>query len=111
MKYKIEEEKKKEKFGFIGMNAFAAKAHGIKWTKKHPEHLIKIYKKVSKGVRLHTIRHEECEEYFMKNYGYSYHKAHQLALKFEKCEKPFPKRNIKKELEIIGLIKKVKGSR
>ncbi len=106
MKYEIEEKKKKEKYGFIGMNAFAAKAHGIKWARKHPEHLIKIYKKVPKNVRLHTIRHEECEEYFMKNYHYSYTKAHQLALRFEKYEKPFPKKNIRKELEKMGLIKR-----
>ena len=105
MKYEIEEEKKKEKYGFIGMNIFAARAHGIKWPKKHAEHLIRVYKKVPKSVRLHTIRHEECEEYFMKNYHYPYQKAHQLALRFEKYEKPFPKTNIKKKLEKKGLIK------
>jgi hypothetical protein len=105
MKYEIEEEGKKEKFGFIGMNKFAAKAHGIKWPEKHSEHLIRVYKKVPKSVRLHTIRHEECEEYFMKNYHYNYQKAHQLALKFEKYEIPFPKKDIKEKLIKIGLIK------
>ncbi len=104
MKYEIEERKEKEKYGFIGMNIFAARAHGINWPKKHGQHVIRIYKKVPKSVRLHTIRHEECEQYFMKNFHYSYHDAHQLALKFEKYEKPFPKKNIKRELEKIGLI-------
>lgn len=105
MRFEIEEKKKKEKYGFIGMNEFAAKVHGLKWPKKHGEHLIKIYKKVPKSVRLHTIRHEECEEYFMKNYHYDYQKAHQLALKFERYEKPFPKENIKRRLIKIGLIR------
>lgn len=105
MNYEIEEEKKKEKFGFIGMNKFAAKAHGIGWPKKHGEHLIRIYKDVPHSVRLHTIRHEECEEYFMKNFHYNYQQAHKMALRFEKYEKPFPKKNARNELKKIGLIK------
>lgn len=104
MKYEIEEEAKKEKFGFIGMNVFAARAHGLKWTKKHPEHIIHVYKKVPKAVRLHTLRHEECEEYFMKNYHYNYQQAHKIALKFEDLEVPFPKKNIKKELMKLRII-------
>lgn len=103
MKTKIEYIKHKTKYGFIGMNADAAHSHSINWNhKKHPEHTIEIYKNVPKKIRVHTIRHEEMEQYLMHNKHYSYHKAHNLALKFEKLNKPFPKNNIKRNLIKIG---------
>ncbi len=113
MKYQLDYKKKKIKpGGYIGMNFFAAKStehyhhKKIPFRHRHPEHILEVYKKVPKHVRLDTIRHEECEEYFMKNYHYDYHKAHKLALRFEKYNVPFPKRNIKEKLKEIGLIKK-----
>ena len=102
MKYQIDYKNKKIKYGFIGMNKFAAKVHGILYKHKHPEHVLEIYKKVPKKVRLHTIHHEMAEEYYMKNRKYSYSKAHKIALKFEKLNKPFPRTNIKRKLKEMG---------
>jgi len=102
MRYQIEYKDKKTKYGFIGMNKFAALAHKILYKHKHPEHVLEIYGKVPKKVRLHTIRHEMAEEYFMKNKKYPYKKAHKLALKFEELNKPFPKTNIKRKLKEMG---------
>jgi len=95
MKYTINYKNKKMKYGFIGMNKFASDAHDMEYKHKHPEHTIEVYKKVPKKVRLDTIHHEEMEEYLMKNRHFSYHKAHAIALRFEKLNKPFPKKNIK----------------
>lgn len=96
MKEKIEYRKKIEK-GYIGMNKFAAKSLHIPF--KHNEHTIEIKKDLPKKVRVHTIRHEEAEEYYMKNKHYSYHQAHKKALEFEKLNKPFPKTHIKQKLK------------
>jgi hypothetical protein len=99
MKPQIQYIEKKEKYGFIGMNKRASKAHKIKWKhKKHPEHTIEVYSGVPKGVRVYTIRHEEMEEYLMRVKHYSYQKAHKIALRFEKLNKPFPKSHIKENL-------------
>lgn len=90
MKTKIEYTNKKLKYGFIGMNKEAAKAHHIPFKHKNPEHTIIVYQKVPKDVRVATIRHEEMERYLMHTKHYNYHKAHNLALNFEKLNKPFP---------------------
>jgi hypothetical protein len=103
MKTKIEYIKHKTKYGFIGMNKNTANKKNINWNhKKHPSHIIEVYHDVPKSVRVHTIRHEECEQYLMKNKHYSYKKAHALALKFEKLNKPFPSTNIKRRLIKMG---------
>lgn len=106
MKYKIEYKKKKDKFGFIGMNEFASESHNIKWKHKNPEHIIEIYDKVPKKVRLDTIHHEEYERYRMdelERKGISpkkaYHISHEEALRFEKLNRPFPQKNIKRKLK------------
>ena len=101
MKTKIEYVKKKLKYGFIGMNKNAAKVHHIPYKHKQPEHTIIVYKKVSKPVRVATIRHEEMERYLMKKH-LSYKKAHYNALRFENLNKPFPKTNIKQKLKKMG---------
>jgi hypothetical protein len=49
MKYKIMYVKKKEKFGFIGMNDLAAQAHRISYHHKEPAHVIEVEKKNAKG--------------------------------------------------------------
>jgi hypothetical protein len=103
MKYKIEYVKKKMKGGYIGMNKQSAIAKNIPF--KHPEHTIEVFKKVPKKVRVHTIRHEQAENYLMRNLHYKYPFAHSLALKFEKVGKPFPKRDIKKKLIKWGILK------
>ena len=90
------------KYGFIGMNKFASKSHKIPYKHKHPEHTIEVYKNLPKQTRLHTIHHEEMEEYLMKNRHFSYQKAHKIALKFEKLNKPFPKTNTKAKLKEMG---------
>jgi hypothetical protein len=102
MKQKIQYIEKKEKYGFIGMNKKAAKSHNIPYKHKSPEHTIEIYKKVPKDVRVTTIRHEEMEEYLMRVKHYSYSKAHKIALRFEKLNKPFPKSRIKQNLNRMG---------
>jgi hypothetical protein len=99
MKYKIEY-KKKIKYGYIGMNKFASKPHNVPW--KHNEHTIEIQKGLSKPVRLATEHHEMMEQYLMKNKHYGYHKAHNLALKFEDKSKPFPSKDIKRKLREMG---------
>lgn len=99
MKYKIEYIKKKIKGGWIGMNKYAAKEHDIPYKHKHPAHTILVYKKVPRTVRLHTIHHEQAEEYLMKNLGMHYHPAHELALRYENIEKPFSIKELKKILK------------
>lgn len=103
MKYKVDYQDKKEKFAFIGMNNRAAKAHGIAFKHKSPEHTIEVYKGVPKSVRLHTLHHEEMEEYQMRVRHLPYHNAHKIALKFENLEKPFPKTKIKEKLKKWGV--------
>jgi len=83
MKYKIEYIKKKTKYGFIGMNAEAAKEWHIPFKHRHPEHTLIIYKKVPHDVRITTIKHEEIEEHLIKNKHMHYHPAHDIALKYE----------------------------
>ena len=102
MKYKIEY-KKKIPYGYIGMNKYAAKPHHIVWNhKKHPEHTIEIKKGLPHSVKVATIRHEEIEEYLMKNKHMGYHKAHSNALRFENYNKPFPNTRIKEKLKKMG---------
>lgn len=101
MKEKIEYRKEISK-GYIGMNKFAAKSLHIPFN--HNEHTIEIKKDLPKKIRVHTIRHEEAEIYYMKNKHLSYKKAHQKALKFEKKEVPFPKTNIKQKLKRMGFV-------
>lgn len=111
MKYKIETKKYIEG-NYIGMNSFASKStqhyhhKKIPFNHKHPEHIIEIKKDLPKKVRLDTIHHEESEEYLMKNKHYPYHKAHKMALKYEKLNKPFPTKNIKSNLIKMGFLKR-----
>lgn len=106
-KYEVEKlTKKSEKAGYIGMNRFAAKSLRLPFKHKHPEHTIEVAEGLDKDLRMRTIRHEETEEYFMKNKHYSYKKAHKLALKFERKHMPFPRKNTKNVLKKIGLIKR-----
>lgn len=107
MKPKIQYISKKKKGGYIGMNARASRSLKIEeHRRKHPEHTIQVYKKMSHKQKVNTIRHEEAEYYFMKNKHYSYKKAHQKAIEFEKLNIPFPKKNVKRELVKIGFIRK-----
>ena len=100
MKTKVKYINKKTKFGFIGMNKFAAKSNKVPF--KYNEHTIEVYTKEPKQVIKDTIHHEELEEYLMKNYHFDYHRAHKNALRYEKYNKPLPNKNIKKFLEKIG---------
>lgn len=102
MKARIEYRKSKYPGGYIGMNAQAAKALHLKYVKKHPDHIIEIYKKLPHKVKVNTIHHEQMEEYLMKNKHFSYHHAHRNALRFEKFENPFPKKDIKLNLQRMG---------
>jgi len=86
--------------GFIGMNKEASGHCKVKWNNNN--HTIEIKKGLSKGVRKTTIAHEKCELYLMKNKNYNYKKAHNLALKFEKLEIPFPNSNITRKLKRVG---------
>jgi len=100
MKTKIDYINKKTKFGFIGMNEEAAKAHNIPWKhKKHPEETIEIYKHMPKDFRTTTEHHEEIERYLMKSKHEKYHEAHANALRFENLNIPFPTKNIKQKLK------------
>jgi hypothetical protein len=63
-----------------------------------------------KVIRVHTIRHEQFERWEMKRLikkGYSkrhaYLVAHKFALAYEKREIPFPKKNVKQNLERLGV--------
>ena len=110
MKYKIEYVKKPiMPGGYIGMNKRAANStehySHLKIPFKQNENVIRVLHSLPSHIRKHTIRHEETELYFMKNKGMDYHKAHALALKFEKKEMPFPKKDIERKLKQIGLIK------
>ncbi len=100
MKTQIQYKKKKIKYGFIGMNFFAHYHCRVKWPHvKHPEEIIEIYKNMPKDLRYATIQHEKCERYLMKNKHFNYLRAHKNALRFEKLNKSFPAKNIKKRLE------------
>ncbi len=97
MKTQIQYINKKEKYGFIGMNEFASKAHNIEWKhKKHPEQTIEIYKKSSHAVRVQTLKHERIEMYVMKKLlakRYSMKEAYEIAhykfaLVYESVNKP-----------------------
>ena len=104
-KYKVAKlEPEAVKDTYVGMNKFAAKALGYPF--KHNEHTVEVKAGVSKKYRQRIVHHEETEEYFMKNKHYPYKKADALALKYEKEHKPFPTKNIKKEMKKIGFIKK-----
>ncbi len=81
------------------MNSEAARQLKIPFKHKHPVHTILIYSKVPKDVRRATEHHEEAEEYFMRTLHMRYHRAHNNALRFEKLEKPFPKKDIKRRLK------------
>ena len=105
MKFKIENRRNIPE-GYIGLNFEANKTLKFPYPQKHPEHTILIKSNLPKQVRIHTERHEEIEEYLIKNKHYPYHKAHKLALKFETYNIPFPKKNEKRELIKIGLIKR-----
>ena len=102
MEYQIQYKKKKDKYGFIGMNKYASKAHNIPYNHKKPAHTLTVYKKVPHSVRVATINHEKCEAYLMKNKHMSYRKAHYNALRFENTGKPFPKTRIKENLKKMG---------
>jgi hypothetical protein len=104
--------RKKIKGGFIGMNPRAAQSHKLPFENghKHPEHDIEVFKGGSHLIHVHTIRHEEFEDWEMRRLekkGYSkdkaYHCAHNLALQFEKKNMPFPKRNILVRLKKKGV--------
>lgn len=101
MKTKIQYTKKKMKYGFIGMNVEAARAHKIPFKHKHPEHTILIYKKEPKDVRVATERHEEMESYLMRTKHFPYKRAHKNALRFENFNIPFPKKDIKRKLKEV----------
>ena len=98
--------KKSKKAGYIGMNAFAAKALHLPFRHRHPEHTIEVDPALDNKWRTRTIHHEETEEYFMKNRHYPYRRAHRLANKFEWKRMPFPSKNIKRILKKIGLVKR-----
>ena len=101
--------KKATKAGYVGMNAFAAKALGFPFRHKHPEHTIEVKPGYNDTYRKRIIHHEETEEYFMKNRKYPYKKAHKLANKFEVKHIPFPAKNTKETLKKLGIIKGGKG--
>ena len=106
MKDKIEYSNKKFKGGYIGMNEEAAKQLHIPFKHKHPEHTIEIYHKLPHDVRYTTIRHEEAEEYFVKNLHKNRQQSHAMALRFENRKVPFPKTNIKYNLKKMGFLPK-----
>jgi hypothetical protein len=97
MKYKIQYVKKKLPQGWIGMNYFASKELGIPFKHKHPKHTLVIYDTLP-IIKKNTIRHEEIEEYLMKNKHWHYHKAHALALKLEGYKNW--KQKLRKKLEM-----------
>lgn len=90
---------KKTKYGFIGMNKYAAKHIGVPFN--HPSNVVTVYKNLPKDVRTTTIHHEECERYLMKNKHYRYNRAHKVALRFEKLNKPFPDNNVQATLRAM----------
>jgi hypothetical protein len=93
----------KIKNGFIGMNKFSHKHCKADWKHKlHPEHTIEIKKGLPHSVKVATIAHEKMETYLEKNKHMPYHKAHNLALKFEEKNKPFPSNHIKQRLKQMG---------
>ena len=89
--------------GYMGMNSEASKELGIPF--KHNSNVIEVKKSLPKHVRVNTIRHEEIERYLMKNKNMRYKHAHKLSLKFEKLNKPFPEKNINRELVKLGILK------
>ena len=102
-------EKEARKAGYVGMNAFAAKALGFPYRHKHPEHVVEVKRGYTDAYEKRIIHHEETEEYFMKNKKYPYKKAHKLANKFELKHQPFPAKNTKATLKKLGIIKGGKG--
>jgi len=106
MKYKIEYTNKKLKGGYIGMNNEAAKQLHVPFRHKCPEHTVVIFRKVPHSVRTNTIRHEEAERYFVKDLHMNRKKSHLQALRFENYNKPFPKTQIKYNLEKMGFLRK-----
>ena len=91
---------------WYGMNFSAAKSKKIKYNYKKPAHTILVKKDLPKNVRVNTIRHEQAEGYLMRVKKLPYSRAHKKALKFEKLEKPFPKKNIQRKLKSLGILKK-----
>jgi hypothetical protein len=89
MKYETQYIKKKLPYGYVGMNYYAAKAKRFKWPHSK-RNIIIIWEGLDSEAKFHTIQHEKLEMYLMKNKHYSYKKAHQLALKFEKKNEYFP---------------------
>lgn len=102
MEYRIQYVNRKIKGGYIGMNSEASKQLNIPFKHKRPKHTIVIYKKVPHSVREATIRHEQAEKYFVKEKHLNRKMSHYNALRFENVNKPFPKKNIKKELKKMG---------
>lgn len=103
MKTQIQYVNKKIKPGnWIGMNVNASKKLHVPFKHKHPEHTIEIYRRMPKDVRVATEHHEEMESYLMNSKHYKYPKAHNVALRFENMDKPFPKKNIKENLDKMG---------
>lgn len=92
-RFLVEKRKGKMKYGFIGMNYFAAKSHNIPFHHKH-KNIIEIWI-TSKPVMKTTLKHEKIEWELMKK-GMNYYKAHQLALKYE--ESPLSLNNILKKI-------------
>lgn len=94
MKFKIEYVKRKIKPGnWIGMNKFAAMSHNIPFHHKSRK-TIEIYK-TSKPIMHATEKHEEIE-YLLMRRGLNYHKAHNIALRYE--DKPQRVSNILKRI-------------
>jgi len=94
---------KKIKYGYIGMNKDAAKAHGIPY--HHPENVIEIKKGLSKTVRKHTEEHEEFERHAMHEWHERYHTGHNKALKSEAVINRFPQKNTNRKLKALGFKK------
>ena len=100
--FKIQYTDKKFKYGYIGMNAYAAKHLKIPFNYKKPKSKIVIYRHLPKDVRVNTIRHERIEAYLMKNKHYSYPRAHKIALKFEELSRTFPEEQVLKKMKKLG---------